>query len=79
MNEDNFNAEINSMDWSSVLPSRDPSDAWDKFVVIYNRLLDSNLPVWITREFLAMCKLRDNVKKKFKKQGSKLIRERQIE
>ncbi len=55
-------------------------------VAIYNLVLDkhapwrtmvfeNNLPVWITREFLSMCKLRDNKKKVSKKNGNQELKQ----
>ena len=65
--------ELNDRDWTGVLDSSDPSVAWDVLVENYSMVLDHHAPwkrmyfdteilVWVTREFLSSCKERDSLK-----------------
>ena len=72
---------VENTNWDNVMDEANPSIAWDRFVFGFNSILnifapwrimtfEKNLPVWITREFLSMCKERDNLKKTAKKTGN---------
>ena len=84
-NEEAIAAAVDDYNWDPVLHEVNPCIAWDQFVKHFNAILDEfapwrmmtfecNLPLWITPEYLGMCKERDNLKKKSKRTGLDLHR-----
>ena len=72
-NEVSFVSDLNDHNWKAIFDANDPSVAWDLFEEHFSSILDrhapwkamyfdNNLPAWVTREFLASCRERDNLK-----------------